>query len=48
MKPPAMAYPNFEEPFILHTDASHIRDWVQCYTKDRMVLLELLVMVQEP
>ena len=23
MKPPVMAYPNFEEPFILHTDASH-------------------------
>ena len=22
-KPPVMAYPNFEEPFILHTDASH-------------------------
>ena len=23
MKPPVMAYPHFEEPFILHTDASH-------------------------
>ena len=23
MKPPVIAYPNFEEPFILHTDASH-------------------------